>query len=133
MWLWRRLATVTLIQSLAWELPYATDVALKRPKKKKCVEKARKEERGKKLEERGKDIEERSRRESRSVLAGDGKRALPQGSETCISSYTKYTMIRQNHCKREVDTRLTQSTANSNKLNSLFLENYPLHPSFQKN
>ena len=29
LWLWRRLAAAGLIQSLAWEIPYATDVALK--------------------------------------------------------------------------------------------------------
>ena len=35
LWLWRRLAAKALIQSLAWELPYATYVALKRQNKKK--------------------------------------------------------------------------------------------------
>ena len=35
LWLWYRLASVALIQLLTWELPYATGVALKRPKKKK--------------------------------------------------------------------------------------------------
>ena len=30
LWLWCRLAAVALIHPLAWELPYATDVALKR-------------------------------------------------------------------------------------------------------
>ena len=34
LWLQRRLAAVALIQPLAWELPYAKDVALKRFKKK---------------------------------------------------------------------------------------------------
>ena len=34
-WLWLRLAVVALIQPLAWEPPYATDVALKKKKKKK--------------------------------------------------------------------------------------------------
>ena len=34
LWLWRGLAAVALIQPLAWELPYATDVALKSKKKK---------------------------------------------------------------------------------------------------
>ena len=33
--LWRRLAAVTLIRPLAWELPYALGVALKKKKKKK--------------------------------------------------------------------------------------------------
>ena len=32
--LWRRLAAAAMIQSLAWELPYATGVALKSKKKK---------------------------------------------------------------------------------------------------
>ena len=32
LWLWRRAAAVTLIQPLAWELPYAAGVALKRKK-----------------------------------------------------------------------------------------------------
>ena len=32
-WLWCRLAAVALIQPLAWELPHATCVALKRKKK----------------------------------------------------------------------------------------------------
>ena len=36
--LWQRLAVAGPIQPLAWELPYATGVAVKRPKKKKkCV------------------------------------------------------------------------------------------------
>ena len=34
LWLWRRLAATALIRSLAWELPDAVDMALKRPKKK---------------------------------------------------------------------------------------------------
>ena len=32
LWLWRRLAAVALIRPLAWELPYASSVALKSPK-----------------------------------------------------------------------------------------------------
>ena len=35
LWLWCRPATVALIQSLAWEPPYAMGTALKRLKKKK--------------------------------------------------------------------------------------------------
>ena len=35
LWLCRRLAAVALIRSPAWELPYATSVALKSKKKKK--------------------------------------------------------------------------------------------------
>ena len=35
LWLWHRLSAAALIQSLAWELPYAEVAALKRPKKKK--------------------------------------------------------------------------------------------------
>ena len=38
LWLWHRPATVALILPLAWEPPYATDVALKRQKKKKKEE-----------------------------------------------------------------------------------------------
>ena len=34
LWLWCRLAAATLIQSLAWELPYASGVALKKKEKK---------------------------------------------------------------------------------------------------
>ena len=34
LWLWCRPAAVALIQSLAWECPYATDAALKKKKKK---------------------------------------------------------------------------------------------------
>ena len=37
LWLWYRPAAVAPIQPLAWELPYATSVALKIPKKKKIV------------------------------------------------------------------------------------------------
>ena len=33
--LWCRLAAIARIQPLAWDLPYAVGVALKRPKKKK--------------------------------------------------------------------------------------------------
>ena len=35
LWLWHRLAAVTTIQPLAWELPYAVGVDLKNEKKKK--------------------------------------------------------------------------------------------------
>ena len=35
LWLWRNPAAVAPIPPLAWEPPYATDVSLKRPKKKK--------------------------------------------------------------------------------------------------
>jgi len=35
LWLWRRLAATALIRPLDWEPPYATGMALKRPKKKK--------------------------------------------------------------------------------------------------
>ena len=35
LWLWCRLAAAARIQPLAWELPYATGVALKRQKEKK--------------------------------------------------------------------------------------------------
>ena len=35
LWLWHRLAAVTLIQPLAWEPPYAVGAALKKKKKKK--------------------------------------------------------------------------------------------------
>ena len=35
LWLWCRHATTAPIRPLAWEPPYATGVALKRPKKKK--------------------------------------------------------------------------------------------------
>ena len=34
LWLWRRPEAVVLIRTLAWELPYAESVALKRKKKK---------------------------------------------------------------------------------------------------
>ena len=35
LWLWCRLATIASIRLLAWELPYAVSVTLKRKKKKK--------------------------------------------------------------------------------------------------
>ena len=35
LWLWCRLAAVAQIQTLAWELPYATGMALKSKTKKK--------------------------------------------------------------------------------------------------
>ena len=35
LWLWCRLAATALIQCLAWELPHAMSMALKRQKKKK--------------------------------------------------------------------------------------------------
>ena len=38
LWLWCRPASIALIPPLAWELPYATDVALKRQKKKRREE-----------------------------------------------------------------------------------------------
>ena len=39
LWLWCRLAAVALIQPLAWEIPYAVGVALKRKKKNACLRK----------------------------------------------------------------------------------------------
>ena len=41
LWLWRRPEATALIQPLAWELPYAVGVALKKPKKKKKKERER--------------------------------------------------------------------------------------------
>ena len=38
LWLWCRLAAAALIQTLAWEPPYAVGAALKRQKKKKRKE-----------------------------------------------------------------------------------------------
>ena len=43
LWLWRRQAAVIPIRPLAWELPYATDVALKRQKEKEKVKEKEKE------------------------------------------------------------------------------------------
>ena len=37
LWLWCRTAAVALIGLLVWELPYATDAALKKKKKKEYV------------------------------------------------------------------------------------------------
>ena len=37
LWLWHRPAAAALIRPLAWELPYASGTALKRPKKKKGI------------------------------------------------------------------------------------------------
>ena len=37
LWLWCRPVGTAPIHSLAWEFPYATDAALRRPKKKKRV------------------------------------------------------------------------------------------------
>jgi len=41
LWLWYRSADTVPIQPLAWELPYATNVALKKKKKKKKIQVAR--------------------------------------------------------------------------------------------
>ena len=38
LWLWCRPAAVAPIQTLAWELPYATGATLKRPKKSEISE-----------------------------------------------------------------------------------------------
>ena len=37
LWLWHRLVATALIRPLAWELPYASGVALKRQKDKKKI------------------------------------------------------------------------------------------------
>ena len=37
LWLWCRLAAAALIQPLAWELPYAKGVAVKRKKRKRFI------------------------------------------------------------------------------------------------
>ena len=38
LWLWREPAATAPIQPLAWEPPCAMGAALKRPKKKKCID-----------------------------------------------------------------------------------------------
>ena len=43
LWLWYRPATTAPMQPLAWELPYAADVVLKRQKKKKKKKEKKKE------------------------------------------------------------------------------------------
>ena len=43
LWVWCGLAAAALIGTLAWELPYAVGVALRRQKKKKKKKKKRKE------------------------------------------------------------------------------------------
>ena len=45
LWLWRRLAAVAPIGSLAWELPYAAGAALKRQKTKRQKDKKTKKKR----------------------------------------------------------------------------------------
>ena len=42
LWLWRRMATVALIRSLAWELPYATGTVRKKRVKNKPLKKKKK-------------------------------------------------------------------------------------------
>jgi len=42
LWLWHRLLAAALIQPLAWELPYASDAALKRQKTKDKKKKKKK-------------------------------------------------------------------------------------------
>ena len=37
LWLWRRPAAIALIRPLAWELPHAAGMALKKKKKKKKI------------------------------------------------------------------------------------------------
>ena len=57
LWLWREPATAALIQPLAWELPPAVSVALKRKKRKKekfsRAIKRRKKTKGKRMREAG--------------------------------------------------------------------------------
>ena len=48
LWLWLRPTAVALIRPLAWELPHAMSVALKRPKKKKKKKKKKKNTKEKK-------------------------------------------------------------------------------------
>ena len=45
LWLWYRLAATAPIQSLAWEPPYATGMALKKAKKTKKKKKKKKKKR----------------------------------------------------------------------------------------
>ena len=45
LWLWRRPKATALIRSLAWEPPYATGVALEKPKSQKAKKKKKKKER----------------------------------------------------------------------------------------
>ena len=48
LWLWHRLAAATLIQPLAWELPFAAGAALNSKKKKIKIKKKIKRERERK-------------------------------------------------------------------------------------
>ena len=48
LWLWRRLVVTAPIQHLAWELPYATGTALKRPKTKQTKQNKTKKKKEKK-------------------------------------------------------------------------------------
>ena len=54
LWLWRRLAAVAPIGSLAWELPYAAGAALKRQKTKR-QKKKRKESKVREIMREGED------------------------------------------------------------------------------
>ena len=44
LWLWSRLAATALIRPLAWEPPYATEVALQMAKSQKAKKKKKKEQ-----------------------------------------------------------------------------------------
>ena len=48
LWLWRRPVATALIQPLAWQPPYAADVALESKKKKKKKKKKKRKEKKKK-------------------------------------------------------------------------------------
>ena len=54
MWLWYRLVAAAPIGPLAWEPPYATGMALKRPKKKKNKQKNKTKKKKKKKKKRQK-------------------------------------------------------------------------------
>ena len=84
-WLWSRLAAVALIRLLAWELPYAAGVALKR--------KERKEERERKREGREEGKRRKGKRKGNqglvswrlSPLSGVSKDHAPFPSTTLLS------------------------------------------------
>ena len=87
LWLWRWLAAAALLQTLAWELPYATGTALRRKKKKK------KRKEGK---EGGKeDVKTRKERKKRGNLAHGAekwkiiKQGKGQRKETWIAEKVK--------------------------------------------
>ena len=90
LWLWYRLAATAPTWLLAWELPYAIGVALKRQKEKRKEKKGKKKKRSLQTINAGEDVE---KREPSFTVGGNVR--MENGMD--IPQKTEYITIQQSH------------------------------------